>query len=568
MKKLFFYYTVLMLCAASYGARYALLVGNSYGGAFAPLKYVQNDILGMRDVLSQFCGFEKENIVSLYNRSSKELGAYLNSLPGRLSSEDDVFLFYYTGHADLENLLMGNTKYPLADLKKQVKSYSTQMRIVIFDACQSGCFTRIKGGSLQEPFLYKEESNIEGQVVIYSSSANEYSQESDLYKNSIFTFHFLNGLRGCADISGDKRISLAEAYQYSYSRTVSSTAHTTGGVQHPGYQFNIQGEGNVILSDINTRTCGIILDESVGGNLVILDVDDNLTADLVKQEKNRLFIALNPGNYRIVKTRDDEAFKAKVFLNENQILPVTKEQFHKMRTTPVYAKGAPDRKFTVGVAVSGGFMQFGLHDLARQCNNRFTGYSQFTMRPEFSFQPINMQGGLGIEFNFRNGLQAYACFDYCRTRNEQSYNGFTKAPGDTLKYGVSLKIRDTLTTGTFTTGIGYTFKNRYFRFISVRLGADVVFADFTIGSVFSDSLYHLETSNSFADRGVLVLPRASASLRYNFRESPFSIGVNSGYRYLPVSQELHTKERIKTPLEYDFSGISVSAFLLCVLNRM
>ena len=56
-----------------------------------------------------------------------------------------------------------------------------------------------------------------------SSSATELSQESDQLASSYFTHHLLLALRGAGDANQDGKVSLDEAYRYTYNRTLAGT---------------------------------------------------------------------------------------------------------------------------------------------------------------------------------------------------------------------------------------------------------------------------------------------------------------------------------------------------------
>ncbi len=564
--KIKIYILLLFIGSAAYASRHALLVGNRYGGSFQPLKYVKNDIADIQTALTRFCGFDDANIAVRIDKSAKELELLLHEFARQGSSDDDLFLFYFSGHADHESLLMGNTRYPLADLKKRLKSIPSQMRIIIFDACQSGSFTRYKGGTLEEPFLYKEGNKIKGSIVLYSSSANEYSQESDMYKNSVFTFHFINGLRGCADISGDKKITLSEAYQYSYNRTVSSTIHSTGGVQHPGYQFSIQGEGNVVLADITVRTCGIILDQDIEETIVVLGSRKELTADLSKEKGTRIFIAVNPGTYEIYNNKKEVSYKTKITVRENTIVTLSNDMLRKMRTIPVYAKGAERRPVIFGITLTGGFVDFNLSQLATQCNTQYNDFHLLSMTPSFSFPSGVFTGGLGLEVNFRNDVQVYLSFDSFRLKERMDYAGTVFSPGDSLSYPAQLQIHDTLSCQSFHLGVGYTFHHRILKFITLRAGIDWIIADFTVNSVFTNSLYSLSTNTTFTDNGFLVLPEVGATFKYTF-QAPFALGALISYRLQTGEKELYSHDDTGYPLQYSFSGVTFSLFATYLLNK-
>ena len=62
-----------------------------------------------------------------------------------------------------------------------------------------------------------------------------------MLRGSLFTQALVAALRGAADFSGDRRVSLAEAYAYSYEQTVRA-ASKGGVVQHPGHDLDLAGQ--------------------------------------------------------------------------------------------------------------------------------------------------------------------------------------------------------------------------------------------------------------------------------------------------------------------------------------
>lgn len=76
-----------------------------------------------------------------------------------------------------------------------------------------------------------------GASVIGAAAGSEYSYESDVWKNGVFTFAVLEGLRtGKADLNGDGQISVEELKRYASDRVI----ELTKGNQHP-----VAREGNV-----------------------------------------------------------------------------------------------------------------------------------------------------------------------------------------------------------------------------------------------------------------------------------------------------------------------------------
>src|SRR5258706_339840 len=108
-----------------------------------------------------------------------------------------------------------------------------------------------------------------GEALISSSASDEMALESREIKGSFFTHHLVSGLRGAADTSGDGRVTLAEAYEYVFKRTVTATAATTIGPQHPGYTYRLSGEGELVLTDLNVRTARLTIPTGLDRVLII-----------------------------------------------------------------------------------------------------------------------------------------------------------------------------------------------------------------------------------------------------------------------------------------------------------
>ena len=113
------------------------------------------------------------------------------------------------------------------------------MGITILDACASGAITRLKGGRPHPAFLTDASSQVKGYAFLTSSSENEAAQESERLQGSFFTQALLTGLRGAADVSGDGRVTLGEAYQFAFTETLAQTTSTQGGAQHPAYDIKM-----------------------------------------------------------------------------------------------------------------------------------------------------------------------------------------------------------------------------------------------------------------------------------------------------------------------------------------
>lgn len=512
-------------------ARFALLVGNSRGGAdVSELRYVKNDLLSLSTILKEYCGFDNQHILLLQDKTPQELEAALSNLKTKLpATEDNLLLFYYTGHADQSYLKMGRERYPLQSLKDNFSAFPVSIRIGVFDACQSGSFTRLKGGALSEPFLFKEDSKIKGQVILSSSSATENAQESDLLKSSVFTFHLVNALRGSADMSGDRKVTLAEAYQYSYNRTVSSTASSWGGTQHPGYQFQIQGEGDIVLADLNIRSQGIILQSGLSGAITIQDERANVVADLDKERQATIMIALDPGIYSVFRNENGKMWKSGVKVGSSTV-QVGENDFMVTKGQQSRKKGSGSRYSSLNVGFSGGVRRMVMKDLNQQMMKRFDGFRMFGMNPIFNFPYESFSGGIMVEFVTRSQLFVTLSYEKSKWDDNQWHAGRSSLVNNTNPDGVSLTIKRSLELSTFDIGTGYRISRGVLRGVSGAAGLSFIRGNYHIATDFTDTLFDIVEKKKLKDEGVKILPYAA--LAYMYQLTPFiALGAQTRFRY-------------------------------------
>lgn len=289
--------------------RYALLAGQNDGGkGLTRLKYAHKDVERFSELLVEIGGFDKSNVITISGADSSDLEAGFDKIKKLIQRDNNLqnslFLFYYSGHADEKSLLLGKTTLSLEKIENRLQTVSSAIKIGIFDACQSGVVTAFKGGGRAEPFYFKEQQKVKGKAIIASSSANERAQESEALKGSVFSFHWMNGLRGSADLSYDRKVTLNEAYQYAYRKTVETSALTSGMVQHPVYRFNIKGQGDIILTNLQDKSGGILLDSFSNGKFLILSENYmDVYADFYKAKGKAHFISLPSGTYTLINAK-------------------------------------------------------------------------------------------------------------------------------------------------------------------------------------------------------------------------------------------------------------------------
>jgi len=285
--------------------RFGIFVGANDGGVGrTKLQWALSDARRLAAVMQETGGIAREDCVILNQPLTVELLARLRNIRDSIRREQtagkhaEVF-FYYSGHSDESGLLLGEEKLSYLELRKAITDLKADVSVAILDSCASGAFTRIKGGVRVQPFLSDSSVDAKGYAFLTSSSESEASQESDQLAGSFFTHFLVSGLRGAADLSGDGKVTLNEAYNYAFSETLSRTEGTSVGAQHPSYDIQLKGSGELVLSDLSIPTGILVFSEPLLGRFFIRDTRGVLVAEVHKSAGKSLTIALPPGSYTI-----------------------------------------------------------------------------------------------------------------------------------------------------------------------------------------------------------------------------------------------------------------------------
>lgn len=301
--------------------RRAVIVGaNDGGSSLEQLRFAESDAERMADVLTELGGFERYDVTYLPSPSSAELDAVFAEVAA--ADAQDLFLFYYSGHADARGLQLGEEIYPYEQLKGRIREVDAEVHLGVLDACRSGAVTTIKGASVEAPFLTERGTVARGEAWIAASSANEDAQESALLGGSFFTYYLLSALRGAAD-TGDGWVSLNEAYSYAYDRTVARTAGTAAGAQHPAYEIEMEGNGDLWLTDVRKATARLRLPESSAGTVTVLALPgERPVAEVAKVEGRVVDIAVAPGRYLLRRRLDGRLQEVRLSVSDGGAVTV------------------------------------------------------------------------------------------------------------------------------------------------------------------------------------------------------------------------------------------------------
>jgi hypothetical protein len=343
--------------------RFAVVAGNDEGGdGTRPLLYARDDARKIHEILTRLGGIQPGDSELVLNGKAADLLAALGRVEKRIReaaehSQRTALLFYYSGHSKDGALRLGDTEIPFDSLKSRLAQARADVRIGIFDSCQSGAITRSKGARKAPSFEVESDagSTAKGLAILASSAADEDSQESDQIGGSYFSHHLASGLLGDADRSGDGRVTLSEAYAYAYARTVADTVESAAGAQHPTYSYDLAGNGDIVLTDVIARKEGILFPaEGPDGAYYLVDSRGFVSAEVIKAASVERRIALAPGTYRVKRRLSDRLRIGEVRVASGQMTVLDEASLRDAPFSADPVKG-PGRISQISTHVSLGF---------------------------------------------------------------------------------------------------------------------------------------------------------------------------------------------------------------------
>jgi len=328
--------------------RYALVVGANAGGADRPLlRYAISDAERFARVLVDVGGVAPGDQIVLKQPKLRELSEGLDLLARHVADARKAggaggrieIVVYYSGHADEKGLLLGDDRFSYQTLRDRLDQITADVRIAVLDACSSGAFTRSKGGKARQPFMIDESSNMRGHAFLTSSTENEVAQESDRIRASYFTHYLVSGFRGAADTSGDGKVTLSEAYRFAFDETLGGTARTRGGAQHPSYDINLSGTGDIVMTDVKQTTATLVIGEDLDGRFFVRNEAQELVVELYKPRGRRVELAVEAGTYDVRIEREKSALSARTTITDGSRIVLAASQFGVAAIEPTQLRG-------------------------------------------------------------------------------------------------------------------------------------------------------------------------------------------------------------------------------------
>ena len=338
--------------AATEVQRFTLVIGaNVAGGERPQLRYAVSDAERFARVLVELGGVNRANEIVLKQPRVQDVVAALDQLQGRVAAFRRTagaaagrieVLVYYSGHADEQGLLLGDDRYSYRSLRTQLDQIPADVRIAVLDACASGAFTRIKSGKTRPAFLVDESADMRGHAFLTSSAATEVAQESDRIRASYFTHYLVSGFRGAADSSGDGKVTLNEAYQFAFNETLGRTVDTTAGPQHPSYDINLSGTGDVVMTDVRQTSAILVIPEDFEGRFFVRNSARELIVELYKPRGRKIELGVEPDAYEVRIEAQRTSRVAKTRVAEGATVVLDAREFGAVATEATRARGAGD----------------------------------------------------------------------------------------------------------------------------------------------------------------------------------------------------------------------------------
>ncbi len=244
----------------------ALIIANrNYQNADIPkVEFAHRDAEFIKQYLIKTLGFQEGNIFLYQDATQSQFKTALQKLSNVAKDTAEVFV-YYVGHGapdpeskrgyfvpvDCDPNYVRIGGIALDDFYAQLDNIKSTNTIVVIDACFSGASNSgmlIKNISPVMIEIEKGHAVNDRTVEFTSSSADEVSSWYPEKKHSLYSYYFLKGLQGEADLNSDKTITVGEMQKYLDEKIPYEARRLNNRQQTPGVTL---GRENWVLTRLN-----------------------------------------------------------------------------------------------------------------------------------------------------------------------------------------------------------------------------------------------------------------------------------------------------------------------------
>ncbi len=317
--------------------RFGVVVASSQGLAGdKPLQYAYNDGLRLEKLLRGLGQMQPDHVHLIRTESAAEMHGKLEAIGNTIAElhgkgRKVLLQFYYTGHGGGRNFHVGGETVGFGEVKALLEKGKPEARIYVLDVCQGASFFASKGFSTTQPVRVAIEIDkaTKGEVTISSSAVEEQAYEVKTLGGSIFTSNWEMALRGAGDRNRDGQVTLFEAYNYAYDRTVAFSRETLNLPQHPSFSIDLTGAKDLQLTRPGTDQGGLLFRDCPVGNYALLDLKRGIPVGEMRiPEAGDFSLALEPGSYRIDhSSASGPVVSAQAEVGGTAFTPLREEQF-------------------------------------------------------------------------------------------------------------------------------------------------------------------------------------------------------------------------------------------------
>ena len=214
---------------------YAVVMGVEDYRDLPRVDYAKRDAEMIKQYLVRSLGYREQNVVLLLNdRATKSgLEARIEKwLPKQVAAHPDAEVFvYYGGHGapdvntneaflvpyDGDPAFLESTGYPVKRLYQLLSQLPVAQVTVVMDSCFSGAGGRSVIAKGTRPMLIKVDNPLlasPNMLVISAAGGNQISSAMPEKRHGLFTYYFLKGLQGEADVNKDGAVDVEELFGY------------------------------------------------------------------------------------------------------------------------------------------------------------------------------------------------------------------------------------------------------------------------------------------------------------------------------------------------------------------
>lgn len=213
---------------ASYAQKtYIVAVGlNNYQNGENPLPCSINDAQSISNFFYRIADCDV-HLLQDSNATRDHILSVLKSMAAKTTPQDEI-IFAYSGHGFDGGVSCYDTGKFIycTEIQQILRKAKAGRKLMFINSCHSGSFSK-KPQTNNNTQNYRQK-NIPV-LLFLSSRANELSWENTGMKHSYFFTWLINGLKGGADVNGDKKVTARELFNYVYKNVIDDTR----GKQHP-----------------------------------------------------------------------------------------------------------------------------------------------------------------------------------------------------------------------------------------------------------------------------------------------------------------------------------------------